>query len=155
VTSAACYFSLNGRLAIRYLRHILSKRDAYAELKNKLGPANNLIVESRYTGHIDRGLAREMANRCILTCREYCFVWRDEAGPGYGIDMMAAWLKISVKADLLRETIVKLLPLPQPPLRARTDAHTNPSAQRATQLRSVLARVYAVARQNQSTNNVP
>jgi hypothetical protein len=35
---------------------------------------------------------------------------------------------------------VELLPLPQPPLRARTDARTNPSAQRATQLRSVLAR---------------
>jgi hypothetical protein len=44
---------------------------------------------------------------------------------------------------------VKLLPLPQPQLRARTDTRTNPSAQRATQLRSVLARVYAVARQNQ------
>jgi hypothetical protein len=44
------------------------------------------------------------------------------------------------------EAGVKLLPLPQPPLRARTDAHTNPSAQRATQLRSVLARVYAVSR---------
>jgi hypothetical protein len=50
--------------------------------------------------------------------------------------------------------IVKLLPLPQPPLRARTDARTNPSAQRATQLRSVLARVYAVARQNQITTSV-
>jgi hypothetical protein len=37
--------------------------------------------------------------------------------------------------------IVKLLPLPQPPLRARTDARTNPSAHRATQLRSVIARV--------------
>jgi hypothetical protein len=36
---------------------------------------------------------------------------------------------------------VKLLPLLQPPLRARTDARTNPSAHRATQLRSVLARV--------------
>jgi hypothetical protein len=36
---------------------------------------------------------------------------------------------------------VKLRPLPQPQLRARTNAHTNPSAQRATQLRSVLARV--------------
>jgi hypothetical protein len=36
---------------------------------------------------------------------------------------------------------VKLLPLPQPPVRARTDARTNPIAQRATQLRSVLARV--------------
>jgi hypothetical protein len=50
---------------------------------------------------------------------------------------------------------VKLLPLPQPPLRARTDARTNPNAQRATQLRSVLARVYAVSRQNQITNIVP
>jgi hypothetical protein len=50
---------------------------------------------------------------------------------------------------------VKLLPLPQPLLRARTDAQTNPSAQRATQLRSVLARVYAVSRQNQITNTVP
>jgi hypothetical protein len=36
---------------------------------------------------------------------------------------------------------VKLLPLPQTPLRARTDARTNPSAQRATQLRSDCARV--------------
>jgi hypothetical protein len=50
---------------------------------------------------------------------------------------------------------VKLLPLPQPSLRARTDAQTNPSAQRATQLRSVLARVYAVSRQNQITSTVP
>jgi hypothetical protein len=39
---------------------------------------------------------------------------------------------------------VRLLPLPQPPVRARTDARKNPSAKRATQLRSVLARVYAV-----------
>jgi hypothetical protein len=44
---------------------------------------------------------------------------------------------------------VKLLPLPHPPVRAHTDARTNPSAQRATQLRSVLARVYAVSIQNQ------
>jgi hypothetical protein len=47
------------------------------------------------------------------------------------------------------------LPLPQPPLRARTDARTNPSAQRATQLRSVLARVYAVSIQIQITTTVP
>jgi hypothetical protein len=39
---------------------------------------------------------------------------------------------------------VKLLPLSQPPVRARTDALTNPSAHRPTQLRSVLPRVYAV-----------
>jgi hypothetical protein len=50
---------------------------------------------------------------------------------------------------------VKLLPLPQPQLRARTDARTNPNAQRATQLRSVLARVYAVSIQNLNTNIVP
>jgi hypothetical protein len=50
---------------------------------------------------------------------------------------------------------VKLLPLPHPPVRARTDARTNPSAQRATQLRSGLARVYAVSRQNQITHTVP
>jgi hypothetical protein len=50
---------------------------------------------------------------------------------------------------------VKLFPLPQPSLRARTDARTNPSAQRATQLRSVLARVYAVSIQNQITTTVP
>jgi hypothetical protein len=49
----------------------------------------------------------------------------------------------------------KLLPLPQPPVRARTDARTNPSAQRATQLRRVLACVYAVAIQNQITTTVP
>jgi hypothetical protein len=50
---------------------------------------------------------------------------------------------------------VKLLPLPQSSLRARTDAWTNPRAQRATQLRSVLARMYAVSRQNQITTTVP
>jgi hypothetical protein len=50
---------------------------------------------------------------------------------------------------------VKLLPLPQPSLRARTDEWTNPSAQRATQLRSVIARVYAVSIQNQITTTVP
>jgi hypothetical protein len=43
---------------------------------------------------------------------------------------------------------VKLLPLPQPQLRTHTNAQTNPSAQRATQLRSVLARVCYVSRQN-------
>jgi hypothetical protein len=52
-------------------------------------------------------------------------------------------------------TTDKLLPLPQPPVRARTDAQTNPSAQRATQLRRVLARVYAVSIQNQITTTVP
>jgi hypothetical protein len=50
---------------------------------------------------------------------------------------------------------VKLLPLQQPPVRARMDARMNPSAQRATQLRSVLARVYAVSIQNQITTTVP
>jgi hypothetical protein len=51
--------------------------------------------------------------------------------------------------------IVKLLPVPQPPVRTRMDARTNPSAQRATQLRSVLARVYAVSIQNQIITTVP
>jgi hypothetical protein len=55
----------------------------------------------------------------------------------------------------LVQMTVKLLPLPQLPARARTDARTNPSAQRATQLRSLLARVYAVSIQNQITTTVP
>jgi hypothetical protein len=50
---------------------------------------------------------------------------------------------------------VKLLPLPQPRLRARTYAQTYSSAQRATQLKSVLARVYSVSKQNLNTNTVP
>jgi hypothetical protein len=49
----------------------------------------------------------------------------------------------------------KLRPLLQPPWRARTDAQTNSSAQRAIQLRSVLARVYAVARQSQINATIP
>jgi hypothetical protein len=57
--------------------------------------------------------------------------------------------------SLTRELYVKLIPLPHPPVRARTDARTNPSAQRATQLRSVLARMYDVSIQNQITNTVP
>jgi hypothetical protein len=50
---------------------------------------------------------------------------------------------------------VKLLPLPHPPVSSRTDTRTNPSAQRANQLRNVLARVYAVSRQNQITTTAP
>jgi hypothetical protein len=50
---------------------------------------------------------------------------------------------------------VKLLPLPQPLVRARTDARTNPRAQRATQLRSVIARVYNVSIHNQIIITVP
>jgi hypothetical protein len=50
---------------------------------------------------------------------------------------------------------VKLLPLPQPPLRARTYARTNPNAHRATHISSVLARVYSVSRQKLNTNTVP
>jgi hypothetical protein len=60
---------------------------------------------------------------------------------------------LRIASDKVR--LVKLLPLPQLSLRARTDARTNPSAQRATQLRSVLARVYAVSRQNQINTTVP
>jgi hypothetical protein len=50
---------------------------------------------------------------------------------------------------------VTLLPLPQPLFHTRTEARTKPSAHRATQLRSVLARVYAVSGQNQITTAVP
>jgi hypothetical protein len=46
---------------------------------------------------------------------------------------------------------VKLLPLPQPHLRARTYAHTYQSTQRATQLRGVLAHAYYVSIQNLNT----
>jgi hypothetical protein len=64
-------------------------------------------------------------------------------------------IQLDIASLLASTSPVKLLPLPQPSLRARTDARTNPSAQRATQLRSVLARVYAVSRQNQTTTTVP
>jgi hypothetical protein len=50
---------------------------------------------------------------------------------------------------------VKLIQLPHPPVRACMDARTNSSAQRANQLRSVLARVYAISRQNHITTIVP
>jgi hypothetical protein len=57
--------------------------------------------------------------------------------------------------DITIRVPVKLLPLLQPPVRARAEARTNPSAHRSTQLRSVLARVYAVSIQNQITTTVP
>jgi hypothetical protein len=50
---------------------------------------------------------------------------------------------------------VKLLSLPQPPFAPAQTQWTNPSAQRVTQLRSVLARVYAVSIQNQITTTDP
>jgi hypothetical protein len=65
---------------------------------------------------------------------------------------MAELIEMLCLADIDSD---KLLPLPQPPVRARTDARTNPSAQRATQLRRVLARVYAISAQNQITTSVP
>jgi hypothetical protein len=46
----------------------------------------------------------------------------------------AALKKFFTINDVDYQLVVKLLPLPQPSLRARTDARTNPSAQRATQL---------------------
>jgi hypothetical protein len=69
-------------------------------------------------------------------------------------DMHGFILHQSTSLQVLPGCVI-LLPPRQPPLRARTDAGTNPSAQRATQLRTVLARVYAVARQNQITTTVP
>jgi hypothetical protein len=49
----------------------------------------------------------------------------------------------------------KLRPLQQPHLRTRTYAETYTSAQRVTQLRSVLARACSVSRENLNTTNVP
>jgi hypothetical protein len=69
-------------------------------------------------------------------------------------DMCGLILQEANSLQVLRGC-VKLLPIPHPPVRAHTDAQTNPSAQRATQLRSVLARVYAVSIQNQITYTVP
>jgi hypothetical protein len=70
------------------------------------------------------------------------------------IHLSRHYMKI-INYPLMTHIHVKLLPLPQPSVRARTDARTNPSAQRANQLRSVLARMYAVSRQNQITTTVP
>jgi hypothetical protein len=80
-----------------------------------------------------------------IICREVMLTFSDFSKPFH----------IYTDASDTQLGAVKLLPLPHPPVRARTDARTNPSAQRATQLRSVLARVYAVSRQNQITTFVP
>jgi hypothetical protein len=57
-------------------------------------------------------------------------------------DMRGFILHQANSLQVLRGCVKLLpLPLPQPSVRARTNARTNPSAQRATQLRSVLARV--------------
>jgi hypothetical protein len=64
---------------------------------------------------------------------------------------MAAIAINMLQTPSMSTQVDKLLPLPQPPVRARTDARTNPSAQRATQLRRVLA----VSIQNQITTTVP
>jgi hypothetical protein len=69
-------------------------------------------------------------------------------------DMRGLILHQSNSLQILRGC-VKLLPLPQPQLRAHTYVQTNPSAHRATQLRSVLTRVYSVSRQNLNNTTVP
>jgi hypothetical protein len=66
-----------------------------------------------------------------------------------------SWDNVSRRGQTRDRKGVKLRPLPQPHLRARTYAETYPIAQRATQLRSVLARVYSVSRQNLNTTTVP
>jgi hypothetical protein len=90
----------------------------------------------------------------MIQCRNFLIVSRmSEVASGCG-----SWILLRMYNGGAPEsdaTNVKLLPLPQPPVRARTDAQTNPSAQRATQLRSVLARLYAVSIQNQITTTVP
>jgi hypothetical protein len=70
-------------------------------------------------------------------------------------ELMTNAQQFAFEKEIEAEQSDKLLPLPQPPVRARTDARTNPIAQRATQLRSVLARVYAFSIQNQITTTVP
>jgi hypothetical protein len=92
-------------------------------------------------------------------CRVGIFHFSQESLAGdltHGKVPVAPILHVSdaVTRTLWHICTVKLLPLPHPPVRARTDAQTNPSAQRATQLRSVIARVYAVSRQNQITTTV-
>jgi hypothetical protein len=69
-------------------------------------------------------------------------------------DMHGLILHLANSLQVLRGC-VKLRPLPKPQLRARTYAETNPSARGATQLRSVIARVWSVSRQNLNTNTVP
>jgi hypothetical protein len=61
----------------------------------------------------------------------------------------------SLEAFLNEKRLVNYSHSRNPPVCARTDGRTNPSAQRATQLRSVLARVYAVSIQNQITTTIP
>jgi hypothetical protein len=56
--------------------------------------------------------------------------------PQHHKDMRQLILNEANSLQVLR-WCVKLLPLPQPPVRARTDARTNPSAQRSTQVRSI------------------
>jgi hypothetical protein len=68
-------------------------------------------------------------------------------------DMRGLFLHQANSLQVLRGC-VKLRPLPQPQLRARTYTQTNPSAQVATQLRSVLARVCSVSRQTLNTTTV-
>jgi hypothetical protein len=70
------------------------------------------------------------------------------------IPQKSTWDKLGER-DSMSEWCDKYSHSRIPPVCTHTDARTNPSAQRATQLRSVLARVYAVSIQNQITNTVP
>jgi hypothetical protein len=73
----------------------------------------------------------------------------------HGIETQFVYAATIDAGQMYTDQTDKLLLLPQPPVRARTDARTNPRAQRATQLRRVLARAYAVSIQNQITTTVP
>jgi hypothetical protein len=72
----------------------------------------------------------------------------------YHKDMRGLILHQANRLQVLRGC-VKICPLPQPQLHARTYAETNPSAQGATQLQSMLARVCSVLRQDLNTTTVP
>jgi hypothetical protein len=98
-----------------------------------------------------------MHTTCILDARGRCGFRKEvHLWAGHGALNAIWWFAESATVSVAAvKRGVKLLPLLQPPVRARTDARTNPSAQRATQLRSVLARVYAVSIQNQINTTVP
>jgi hypothetical protein len=101
------------------------------------------------------GIINEMIKQKRSKAMDMRYYWLTDRVRQKQIDMRDLILHEANSLQVLRGC-VKLLPLPQPPpVRAHTNARKNPSAQRATQLRTVIACMDAVSIQNQITTNVP
>jgi hypothetical protein len=149
------------RVTLAELGHIQPPTPLRADNSTAFGILNETIkkkgskaMEMRYHWLTDRVLQKQF-EVCLRPGRENIGNYHTKHHSAQHHKDMRGLILHQANSLQVLPMCVKLLPLPQPHLRTRTCAHTYPRAQRATQIKSVLARVYSVSRQNLNTTTVP